>query len=114
FGHNDNGPPAGFAGGPFCHTRSIGLSTRRSRDRTSRRADRHRPCVTGARAVWSPDRPSRRTCSGPHRSEEHTSELQSRFDLVCRLLLEKKNCTNVIAAFSYEIQHTIDSVTNSI
>src|SRR5699024_11818583 len=25
-----------------------------------------------------------------HRSEEHTSELQSRFDLVCRLLLEKK------------------------
>src|SRR5699024_1854939 len=27
------------------------------------------------------------------RSEEHTSELQSRFDLVCRLLLEKKNTT---------------------
>src|SRR5207249_7402659 len=25
------------------------------------------------------------------RSEEHTSELQSRFELVCRLLLEKKN-----------------------
>src|SRR5207249_6537075 len=25
------------------------------------------------------------------RSEEHTSKLQSRFDLVCRLLLEKKN-----------------------
>src|SRR6266704_7190842 len=32
-------------------------------------------------------------CSTPTdagRSEEHTSELQSRFDLVCRLLLEKK------------------------
>src|SRR5207249_11079747 len=28
--------------------------------------------------------------SGRKRSEEHTSELQSRFDLVCRLLLEKK------------------------
>src|SRR5690349_24201693 len=27
------------------------------------------------------------------RSEEHTSELQSRRDLVCRLLLEKKNTT---------------------
>src|SRR5699024_11943322 len=26
----------------------------------------------------------------PTRSEEHTSELQSRFDIVCRLLLEKK------------------------
>src|SRR5699024_11832571 len=32
----------------------------------------------------SSERPNRR-------SEEHTSELQSRFDLVCRLLLEKKN-----------------------
>src|SRR5699024_11903151 len=27
------------------------------------------------------------------RSEEHTSELQSRFELVCRLLLEKKTIT---------------------
>src|SRR5206468_7015643 len=34
----------------------------------------------------------RRSCSAlaAHRSEEHTSELQSRSDLVCRLLLEKK------------------------
>src|SRR5436305_7564266 len=30
----------------------------------------------------------------PHRSEEHTSELQSRPHLVCRLLLEKKNNNN--------------------
>src|SRR5438874_9913215 len=29
-------------------------------------------------------------CLGTARSEEHTSELQSRRDLVCRLLLEKK------------------------
>src|SRR5699024_12005723 len=29
------------------------------------------------------------------RSEEHTSELQSRFDLVCRLLLEKKKSIQV-------------------
>src|SRR5689334_24641677 len=28
-----------------------------------------------------------------HRSEEHTSELQSQSNLVCRLLLEKKNTT---------------------
>src|SRR5207249_11960113 len=36
--------------------------------------------------------PSRRFWLGyfVFRSEEHTSELQSRFDLVCRLLLEKK------------------------
>src|SRR5207249_6060557 len=31
------------------------------------------------------------------RSEEHTSELQSRFDLVCRLLLEKKTEKNTTA-----------------
>src|SRR5947209_15369448 len=30
----------------------------------------------------------------PHRSEEHTSELQSRQYLVCRLLLEKKKKNN--------------------
>src|SRR2546422_4715917 len=30
----------------------------------------------------------------PRRSEEHTSELQSRLHLVCRLLLEKKKKTN--------------------
>src|SRR6266536_6293494 len=30
------------------------------------------------------------------RSEEHTSELQSRVDLVCRLLLEKKKQKNII------------------
>src|SRR5687768_18235554 len=41
----------------------------------------------------------REACSGPSerrgsgRSEEHTSELQSRLHLVCRLLLEKKNKT---------------------
>src|SRR5438105_10689847 len=31
-----------------------------------------------------------RSANTTHRSEEHTSELQSRVDLVCRLLLEKK------------------------
>src|SRR3989442_7367022 len=33
----------------------------------------------------------------PRRSEEHTSELQSRPHLVCRLLLEKKNTAPIIA-----------------
>src|SRR5699024_12884131 len=35
------------------------------------------------------------------RSEEHTSELQSRFDLVCRLLLEKKNYSCVTKMYTY-------------
>src|SRR5260370_5584966 len=37
-----------------------------------------------------------RVTGGGHRSEEHTSELQSHLNLVCRLLLEKKKtkCSN--------------------
>src|SRR5438094_7099984 len=38
-------------------------------------------------------RPLRATCER-RRSEEHTSELQSPYDLVCRLLLEKKKKKN--------------------
>src|SRR5207249_6154713 len=40
-------------------------------------------------------------CGQEKRSEEHTSELQSRFDLVCRLLLEKKNRNDAI----HTLQH---------
>src|SRR5438067_9693893 len=38
------------------------------------------------------------------RSEEHTSELQSRFDLVCRLLLEKKKQRTDIEARAHSQQ----------
>src|SRR3712207_7728330 len=38
----------------------------------------------------APGRPRRERARNPPRSEEHTSELQSRQYLVCRLLLEKK------------------------
>src|SRR3712207_7485335 len=39
------------------------------------------------------------------RSEEHTSELQSRQYLVCRLLLEKKKPINHLIYYSYKTQH---------
>src|SRR5947207_14722026 len=47
------------------------------------------------RKPWRRRPPTFRQLSGPplkprYRSEEHTSELQSHSDLVCRLLLEKK------------------------
>src|SRR5438876_5859456 len=41
-----------------------------------------------------PPRPSRDARDDGHRSEEHTSELQSPVHLVCRLLLEKKKNKN--------------------
>src|SRR5437868_11367258 len=45
---------------------------------------------TGAGATRCSSRSASCNTSRLFRSEEHTSELQSRFDLVCRLLLEKK------------------------
>src|SRR5690349_23248681 len=61
----------------------------RVRGGRSRRAPRQarRRIRQGARGQ------SRRAADDLRRSEEHTSELQSRRDLVCRLLLEKKNKT---------------------
>src|SRR5690606_39924724 len=57
-----------------------------------------RPRARGARrAAGLPTAPPRR--QGRRRSEEHTSELQSRENLVCRLLLEKKK--NNISSMSY-------------
>src|SRR5207248_9971929 len=50
--------------------------------------------------------PRRRGGAAPatRRSEEHTSELQSPYDLVCRLLLEKKNQNNVYSYLSSTLQ----------
>src|SRR5438105_11505006 len=48
------------------------------------------------------------------RSEEHTSELQSRVDLVCRLLLEKKNCGSPRAGPCLGSRSFNSSVTSSI
>src|SRR2546422_7554858 len=47
--------------------------------------------VTLANAVWQ----GITDATAVHRSEEHTSELQSRLHLVCRLLLEKKKKKNI-------------------
>src|SRR6266536_5413237 len=58
----------------------------RSRSRGTPAASGSRTCSTGAATSSRRSRP---------RSEEHTSELQSRVDLVCRLLLEKKKKNRV-------------------
>src|SRR5207253_7227375 len=56
--------------------------------------------------------PSRRASDCGHRSEEHTSELQSRGHLVCRLLLEKKKKktipTNIV---TYKIRLSRTTIT---
>src|SRR5687768_18255638 len=58
--------------------------TRRSSDLSSHRSI---PCRANSSASRPPSTSSRAPSA---RSEEHTSELQSRLHLVCRLLLEKK------------------------
>src|SRR3712207_8458879 len=60
---------------------------RRPRPAAPTRAARGRP---GGDRSAGPERAGRRSARRRRRSEEHTSELQSRQYLVCRLLLEKK------------------------
>src|SRR5438132_9739077 len=60
-----------------------------SRRRSPRAGRRNRPPGSPR-----PRRPPSCRHRRSHRSEEHTSELQSHSDLVCRLLLEKKKRTN--------------------
>src|SRR5690606_41403148 len=71
-----------------------GSSARRAMLARARQRGRYRrdaPCrAARCREGARPARPTRLECSFPGRSEEHTSELQSREKLVCRLLLEKK------------------------
>src|SRR3712207_9250421 len=71
-------------------SRDHGAARDRARGRGRRGGGR------GARGGWPdarrrPRRPGERVRPAGDRSEEHTSELQSRQYLVCRLLLEKKN-----------------------
>src|SRR5476651_2913364 len=62
--------------------------------------------------IWPARRSPRRrrgtwpTC--PSRSEEHTSELQSRQYLVCRLLLEKKKKTKQTQMYKIKKKHTAE------
>src|SRR3989454_8614265 len=85
-------PPTGHSIGRRKRSRAYATSTG-SLSRSS----------TGAAAPWraaagrlrGPSAPSlRERCAAASRSEEHTSELQSPCNLVCRLLLEKKKIKN--------------------
>src|SRR5690606_39756704 len=78
--------PCTSRGGP---RRTAGDVNERTTDRTG--------TARNATATRTPARPARekKTLCGRRRSEAHTSELQSRENLVCRLLLEKKKAMEV-------------------
>src|SRR5450432_4943485 len=67
-------------------------------------------------ARWRP-RHSVCRCASPGRSmarsEEHTSELQSRSDLVCRLLLEKKKTNHQTEPITKKNNNTLHNVTKT-
>src|SRR2546422_5185952 len=69
----------------------------------SERVDRRR---LGTGPVLQVIHRHRHDVGGLRRSEEHTSELQSRLHLVCRLLLEKKKKKETKTPQSYRIENT--------
>src|SRR2546426_2203630 len=79
-------------------------SVRVAEDRARARGDR--AIRLEKRQPRHPDRAERRQRDRALRSEEHTSELQSPCNLVCRLLLEKKNYGLVTGAVTSDNHET--------
>src|SRR2546430_13215534 len=83
-----------------CLAISISCAARRSVSSLSARARRWASTawVTSSKLTSEKELPSRslKRVKTPPRSEEHTSELQSQSNLVCRLLLEKKKTHEII------------------
>src|SRR3712207_7022113 len=76
-------------------------------DRAGRRRDRHGNAIVAFQQHPCDRRLARAAGAGEdvERSEEHTSELQSRQYLVCRLLLEKKNKNEQSATQVVQLRH---------
>src|SRR5689334_23668811 len=74
--------------------RSWSLIWRSTRNTPSTRRCAHHDRYMAISAAWSSATVNSSGWRAAARSEEHTSELQSQFHLVCRLLLEKKNLTD--------------------
>src|SRR2546430_7751597 len=74
----------------------------------------HSPRICYAQILYYPRSPLVSVCIFKllerfthHRSEEHTSELQSQSNLVCRLLLEKKKINVYVDHNSLHIDHVL-------
>src|SRR5207249_5707330 len=87
-------PLSSCAGAPTSARKTAVTISWRSRQPTSWSAS----SACAIRAGRLPGHPRDRS-----RSEEHTSELQSRFDLVCRLLLEKKKRLVQVTQCGYSV-----------
>src|SRR3712207_8106329 len=97
------GSPMSFSAKPVCTssesrylTRSTALSGALS---ATAQASPPPSCASGSPAPPSTAGNGNQPVFSPRRSEEHTSELQSRQYLVCRLLLEKKKRNKTLLNF---------------
>src|SRR2546422_4192257 len=62
------------------------------------------PCLLSRLSTRNTVPKTASSCQVRVRSEEHTSELQSRLHLVCRLLLEKKKTKHIALCATYRTQ----------
>src|SRR6267143_4238837 len=83
--------------------------SRVSRVRTAMRSARSQVGVSAAPCTNVTERPVVYDMALSARSEEHTSELQSQFHLVCRLLLEKKKNKQIHNLYQQSIKKIISS-----
>src|SRR5690349_22882248 len=79
---------------PFCYALHERLHDLGLIERCEWRGVQHAPQLPRPMKPWSGSLGAELRHEVAMRSEEHTSELQSRRDLVCRLLLEKKKKNN--------------------
>src|SRR2546422_6528880 len=79
----------------------------RSRGRTRNQPDGTTPGLSGLTGSAGGAWPAITLRAAASRSEEHTSELQSRLHLVCRLLLEKKKKKNLHLPYAATLQRHI-------
>src|SRR5699024_11350215 len=86
---SDLAAPSGTAP-PWCPRAGV-RSGRAARGSAGEERSGEGRCHAGSACSWGERAISGSSMVARRRSEEHTSELQSRFDLVCRLLLEKEN-----------------------
>src|SRR2546430_12588803 len=67
--------------------------------------DKHHVAVVFRAHVTMGDHPAAERDARAERSEEHTSELQSQSNLVCRLLLEKKKNISILTRTLHVVSH---------
>src|SRR5438874_10318486 len=96
--------PAGSTLFPYTTLFRSGKTDRRDQPPRHRRARRHEVLAAAAPQPAEIEAVAQRQ---PGRSEEHTSELQSRRDVVCRLLLEKKKISGVTGLHKIVVHVTV-------